>query len=112
MNTTPSTPVDIAAKVQVATTLKVGSFLFVVPSQPIQVSIVQTALYKKEYRPKQDSEDQKKLIVSFIAYQGAKYKLISTSTKDPNMLTTAYSLTKLMTITKNHMIKYDAADHF
>ena len=80
---TPSTPVDIAAKAQVGTTLKVGSFSFVVPSQPIIVSIVQTALYKEEDCPKQGSEDRRKLIVSFISYQGAKYELISTSAKDP-----------------------------
>ena len=48
---TPSTLVDINIKAQVGTTLKVGSFEFVVSSQPIKVLIVHSALFKKEDCP-------------------------------------------------------------
>ena len=110
---TPSTPVDIAVAAQVGTILKVGSSLFTVPKQPIVAKIVLSALIMKESCPAKGSEDdERKLTVLLIASQGAKFELISTSAKDPNMLTTAYSLSKLSTLTKNHLIKYDIADHF
>ena len=93
-------------------TLDVGNFSFIVPTKAKTSVLVTGALFKKEHRPAEGSEDERHLILAICADLKSTYELLTTSSKDPNMLKTTYSLSKLITNTKNHFIKYDLADPF
>ena len=113
MATTPPTP-DAKEVISLVPppppSYNVGNFSFKVPIKAIAPVVATGALYKKESRPKAGSDEERHLIVAICVDTKSPYRLLSTSKTDPNMLKTTYSLTKLITLTKNHLTKYDLAD--
>ena len=92
--------------------LSVGNFSFTVPTKAKAPVVVTGALFQKEHRPSAGSDEERHLILAICADLNSTYELLTTSSKDPNMLKTTYSLSKLITTTKNHFIKFDLSDPF
>ena len=90
----------------------VGNFSFTVPTKAKTPVVVTGALFKKEHRPAEGSDEERRLILAICADIKSTYELLTTSKNNPNMLKTIYSLSKLITNTKNHFIKFDLADPF
>jgi len=110
--TAEQTRVNLLNKEQQSAKLAVGNFSFTVPTKEKTPITVTGALYKKENRPIAGSDEERHLILGICADLKSTYELLTTSSKDPNMLKTTYSLSKLITTTNNHFIKFDLSDPF
>jgi len=108
----PPTAEQTRLNILKASTLDVGNFSFIVPTKAKPPVVVTGALFKKEHRPAEGSDEERHLILAICADLKSSYELLTTSSKDPNMLKTTYSLSKLITNTKNHFTKFDLADPF
>ena len=108
----PPTQQEHRRNMQQQAKLAVGNFSFTVPTKEKTPITVTGALYKKENRPIAGSDEERHLILGICADLKSTYELLTTSSKDPNMLKTTYSLSKLITTTKNHFIKFDLSDPF